>query len=64
VFDELTVNDATTRWAGSELIGTVWDSDQHDGRTKSRRARKRFGARARRARIFVSLLNARRMDRW
>jgi hypothetical protein len=36
VFDDSTVNDTTTSWAGSELIGTVWDSDQHDGRTKSR----------------------------
>ena len=25
----------------TELIGTVWDSDQHDGRTKSRRGRRR-----------------------
>jgi hypothetical protein len=30
------VNDATTSWAGSKLIGTVWDSDQHNGQTKSR----------------------------
>jgi hypothetical protein len=29
----------TTSWAGSELIGTVCDSDQHDGQTKSRRDR-------------------------
>jgi hypothetical protein len=36
VFDDSTANDATTSWAGSELIGTLWDSDQHDGQTKSR----------------------------
>jgi hypothetical protein len=39
VFDDLTANDATTSWAGSELIGIVCNSDQHDGRTKSRRGR-------------------------
>jgi hypothetical protein len=32
-------NDATTSLAGSELIGIAWDSDQHDGRTKSWRGR-------------------------
>jgi hypothetical protein len=35
VFDDSIANNATTSWAGSELIGTVWDSDQHDGQTKS-----------------------------
>jgi hypothetical protein len=39
VFDDSTANDTTTSWAGSELISIVWDSDQHDGRTKSRRGR-------------------------
>jgi hypothetical protein len=33
VFDDSTANDATTSWAGSKLIGTVWDSDQHDGQS-------------------------------
>jgi hypothetical protein len=36
VFDDSTINDTTTSWAGSELIGIVWDSDQHDERNKSR----------------------------
>jgi hypothetical protein len=26
-------------WTGSKLIGTAWENDQHDGRTKSRRGR-------------------------
>jgi hypothetical protein len=37
VFDDSMANDATMSWAVSELIGIVWDSDQHDGRTKLRR---------------------------
>jgi hypothetical protein len=41
VFDDSTVNDATTSWVESELIGTVSDSDQHDRRTTSRRGRRR-----------------------
>jgi hypothetical protein len=41
VFDDSMVNDTTTSWAGSKLIGTVSDSDQHDRRTKSRRGRRR-----------------------
>jgi hypothetical protein len=52
VFDDSTVNDATTSWAGSELIGTLWDSDQHDGQTKSRRGISRNTTASRRAGKF------------